>query len=259
MSDETMVDATNELHTHLKKIKSGKKFDRFFGEAPFESNVDTLLFFLTAALYHQQPIAFAEFCGISKHAAIGIFTRLLVYGLFTDEDTITTHHRGFSRMSELITTYFVIPGQQEVDAGERPYIAINVENLLLRAKLEKINWATAETLFVDALTLFSDEIHTREEADITADWLEHFAATIRDKFKALNEKQQKILRQALTGGHAEQADRNYYRPTPDDIPHLDKLVDYGLMFRGKLYEDGFHCYYCTEAGAQAVGLTLPND
>ena len=75
----------------------------------------------------------------------------------------------------------------------------------------------------------------------------------------LNDTERHILIHTLTGSrHDGEVYRNFYAASAghDNSPALHGLVEKGLMVRGKPYEDGFY-YHCTEAGAAAIKVRLP--
>lgn len=79
----------------------------------------------------------------------------------------------------------------------------------------------------------------------------------------LNEQDRHVLVHTLTGSNRDgNVYRNYFAAGPGhhDEPSLNRLCDAGLMRRGRKFNDGQDQYFhCTEAGAAAVGLGLPQD
>lgn len=78
----------------------------------------------------------------------------------------------------------------------------------------------------------------------------------------LTEREKKVLMHTLTGSSGKRKSyRNYYAASKGhhSMQELEQLVEKGAMVRGHEYGDEGHYYHCTEAGATAVGLSLPKD
>jgi hypothetical protein len=74
----------------------------------------------------------------------------------------------------------------------------------------------------------------------------------------LNEQDRDVLTHTLTGSSRDgKVYRNYFAARPDE-PSLNRLCDAGFMRRGRKFDDCQY-FHCTEAGAAAVGLRLPQD
>jgi hypothetical protein len=74
----------------------------------------------------------------------------------------------------------------------------------------------------------------------------------------LNADQWHLIRYGLTGGYTDNPTRNVLVGTTEDCADLEQLRRMGLL---ELDDEipGFRKYKITEAGAAAIGMSLPED
>jgi hypothetical protein len=76
---------------------------------------------------------------------------------------------------------------------------------------------------------------------------------------SLTDDERKAIAHALTGSHGNGVYRNYHAAEKVS-PLILGLVDKGFMERGRRYgSHGGVYYHVTQAGAEAVGLRLPDN
>lgn len=90
---------------------------------------------------------------------------------------------GETSAGELVSIYFDIPEQGEIDQGAQPRFFIDCLGLLVAEEAGELP-DTFGLLEVDALALLAGEAHDAESADVVADWLESWAQEIREKYGA---------------------------------------------------------------------------
>lgn len=75
---------------------------------------------------------------------------------------------------------------------------------------------------------------------------------------ATTKKQRDLMAHSLGLNYGDKPYRNYFATEPgcDDYENIERLVELGLMKRGRQMPDGLIYFYVTEVGAQELGATL---
>ena len=78
----------------------------------------------------------------------------------------------------------------------------------------------------------------------------------------LTDAEKNVLVHTLTGSQpSREVYRNFFAADQGhhDMEHITRLVEMGLMIKGKKFGGDGHYYHCTNSGAAIVGLQLMNN
>lgn len=81
-----------------------------------------------------------------------------------------------------VTVGYVIPEQEDVDAGMKPSFGIDCLELLVAEEAGTLDEGCVGCFSVDAEEVFMEAAFNAEEAETVALWLERMAAAVRAKF-----------------------------------------------------------------------------